>query len=103
MVHHQQFDYSFTELNRLFVGGRNNHPIPGIDHTAHLDALEGTLDKFDRAHPACSNRSQCLVIAEARNYNAQPFGGVYDFAALRDIYFKIVNDQPRHGKDILFG
>jgi hypothetical protein len=103
MVHHQQFDYSFAKLNRLSVGCRNDHSIPGIDHATHLHALEGTLDKFDRTHPAGSNRSQCLVITEARNYNAQPFGGVDDFAALWDLYFKIVNDQPRHEKDIPFG
>jgi hypothetical protein len=103
VVLHQQLDYSFAKLNRLYIRCRNDHPILGIYHAAHLHALEGTLDKFDRTHPACPNRSQCLVIAEARNYNAQPFGGVDDFAALWDIYFKIVNDQPRHGKDILFG
>jgi hypothetical protein len=92
MIHHQQFDHPLAELNRLPVGCRNNHPILRIDHATHLYALERPLEKLDRAHPACSNRSQRLVIAKARNYDAQPFGGVDDFTSLGDFYFKIVND-----------
>ena len=49
------------------------------------------------------NGPQRLVVAKARDYNAKPFGGVDDFAPLRDLYFKIVNYQPWHGTDILFG
>jgi hypothetical protein len=103
MINHKQFDYPFSELNRLFVGCRNDHSILSIDHAAHLHALERPLDKFDGTHPAGAYGPQRLVVAEARNYNAQPFGGVDDFAPPWDLYLKIVNDQPWHGKDILFG
>jgi hypothetical protein len=103
VIHHQQFDYSFAELDCLFVRSRNHHPILSVDHATHLNALEWTMDEFDGAHPARANRSQRLVIAKARNHDAQPFGGIDDFAPLRDIHFKIVNDQPGHGTDILFG
>jgi hypothetical protein len=103
MIDHQQFNHPFSELNRLFVGCRNDHSILSIDHAAHLHAFKRPLDKLDGTHPAGAYRPQRLVVAEARNYNAQPFGGVDDFAPRRDLYFKIVNDQPWHGTDILFG
>jgi hypothetical protein len=103
MIHHQQFDYPFAKLNRLFVGRRNDHPIPGFDHTTHLNALERPLDKFDGAHTAGADGPQRLVIAEARDHNAQPFGGFDDTFPPWDLDFKIVNDQPWHGTDILFG
>jgi hypothetical protein len=103
MVLHKQFDYPFTKLNRFFVGRRNDHPVPGVDHAAHLNALERALDEFDRTHTAGADRSHRLVITEARDYDTQPFGGIYDLTPLRDLYFEIVNDQPWHERDILFG
>jgi hypothetical protein len=103
MILHQQLDYSFAKLHCLFVGCRNHHPVLSIDHATHLNAFKGALDEFDRTHPAGANRSHRLVIAEARNHDAQSFSGVDDFAPLWHLDFKIVNDQPRHGKDILFG
>src|SRR5208283_4979415 len=103
MINHQQFNYPFSELNRLFVGCRNDHSILSIDHAAHLHAFERPLDKFDGTHPAGAYGPQRLVVAKAGNYNAQPFGCVDYFAPRRDLYFKIVNYQPWHGTDILFG
>jgi hypothetical protein len=103
MINHQQFDDPFSELNRLFVGCRNDHPVLSIDHAAHLHALKRPLNKLNGTHPAGPNGPQRLVVAEARDYNAQPLGRVDNFAPLRDLYLKIVNDQPWHGTDILFG
>ena len=65
-----------AELRRLGVGGGDHHPVLGLDHAAHLHALDRALHERHRAHPAGADRPQGGVVAEARDHDPEAFGGL---------------------------
>ena len=96
MVHHEPLDHMLAEVDCLFIGRRNDHTVLGIDHAAHLHPFDRALQKLHRTHAAGADRSQAGMIAETRDDDAQPFGGLNHFHPFRNFYFKTVNLQLGH-------
>ena len=58
VIHHEPLDDMSSEIHGLVVGGRDDHAVLGIDHAAHLNALDRSLQKFHRTHPAGADRPE---------------------------------------------
>src|SRR5512135_1194065 len=95
MVHHEPLDHLSAEIDGFCIHGRNHQAIPDLGHAAHLDAFERDFT-LDRANPAGSHGSQSGVIAETRDYDAQPFSRLNDLHPLGSFNFMTVNDEFGH-------
>ena len=101
MVEHEPFDDVPPEIHGFGIRGGNHHAVLGVDHAAHLDALDRSLRKGHGTDPAGPHRSQGRVIAEARDHDAQPFGRLDHLGAGGDFDLPIVDLE--FGHDSLLG
>jgi hypothetical protein len=91
MVHHEPFDDMSAEIDCLFISGGNNHAVPRIHHTAHLNTLDRSFQKLYPADPAGANGSKAWVEAEPWDDNTQPRGSLYHLCPTLNFYFKTIN------------
>ena len=98
MVEHEPFDDMPPKIHGFVIGGGNHHAVLGVDHAAHLNALDRPLRKGHGADPAGPHRSQGRVIAKARDHDAQPFGRLDHLGAGGDIDFAIVDGEFGHDR-----
>ena len=96
MVHHQPLDDITAKLDGFPIRGGDLHAVRDIQHAAHLDALDRPLQNLDGAHPAGAHGAQRRVVAEARDHDPQPGGGLNHLGAGGDFDLALVYGQFRH-------
>ena len=97
MVEHEPLDHVAAELDGLRIRGRDHHAVRGLDHAAHLQALDRPLLELDGAHAAGAHGPQGRMIAEARDHDPQPGRGLDHLGARRDVDRTLVDGQSGHG------
>jgi hypothetical protein len=108
MIDHQGFDNSSPEIYDLLVLGRDDQAIYNRFHARHYYPsllIIGISELFYCTLPACSNRSQCRVIAEIWYVESKCKAGVKKvpagfnfkiFSVYIDMYHIISRDNVFH-------
>jgi hypothetical protein len=91
VVHHEPFDHVLSKIDCLLMSRRDNHPILGIDHTAHLNAFGRTFQEHHRTHAAGTHRSQTGMVAETGDDDPQPRRSLNDFHPFWDFDLQVID------------
>ena len=96
MVDHQPFDDMAAQLQRLRVGGRDDHAVLGRHHAGHLNPLDRPVDQLHRADPAGAGLAEGRVPAEVGDGDPDTLGGLQDGDPFGDFNGDVVDDQFWH-------
>ena len=94
MVDQQELHHAVARLLDHRRVGLDDHAV-GRRHRAGGDRL-GRLLHLDQAHAAIAGDRQALVVAEARDLDADLLAGLQHGGARRDLDLDTVDDQLRH-------
>jgi hypothetical protein len=96
MVEHQPLNDVLAKVGRFGIRGGHHHALLGLNHAAHLDALEWSVHEFYGTHPARPHRPQSRMITKPGYHNAQLRRGLNHRGFRRNLQLSVIDYKFGH-------